>query len=60
MFYGSETFAKQGKHIIYLIQSQCLLTLFKLSYKPESYPGSLCQFNLRKPVLLPFLLNIFR
>ncbi len=29
--------AKQGKDIIYLIHSQGLLTLFEISYKPETH-----------------------
>ncbi len=53
-------FAKQGKHIIYLIHSQGPLTLFEVSYKPQTYTCTLSQFYLRKTVFLSFLLDVFR
>ena len=59
-FYRSETFAEQSQHFVYLIHPQGLLPLFKVSYKPETHAGPLCQLNLRKPVSLSFLLNMFR
>ena len=51
-------FAKQGKHIIYLIHSQRLLALFEVPYKPETHSGPLSQLYLGKTVFLPFLFNV--
>lgn len=60
IFYGPETFAKQGQHVIHLIHSQGLLPLFEIPHEPETDTGSLGQLNLREAVFLPFLLNMLR
>jgi len=50
---------KKGKHIVYFIHSQSLLTLFQVSHKPKTHSCPLSQFNLRETVYLSFLLNMF-
>ena len=41
-FYRSKTFAEQGQYVVHLIHPQGLLTLFQVSYKPETHAGPLC------------------
>ena len=56
--YRSEAFPKQRKHFVDLVHSQRMLPLLEIPHKPETNAGSLCQLDLRKTVLLPFLLDI--
>lgn len=48
---------EEGKHLVYLVYSQSLLSLFQLAHKAKPHSRLSCQIYLRKSEPLAHFLN---